>query len=121
MAGRDDYAAGRAPLHCLVADHRGRRRFPAQIHGNPIARYDLRYRAGKLPSGESGIVTDDQAISDRAIGPQVVGQALGAAGYIGKGEVVRDDAAPAVGTEFNCIVHSRIIAPAMNGQGLSIL
>ena len=60
-----------------------------------------------LPRGEARVVADDQALAGVLVLVNVVRHGVAHAAHVVEGEVVGDDAAPAVGAEFDWSGHVR--------------
>ena len=101
VAGGDDGGPGGLAGQHIETDRRRGGGPIAEISADSVAGADRRHDFGKLPGEKTGIVADDQALPGLAGSPQVIGQALGAAGYIGKGKVLGNDGPPAVGAELD--------------------
>ncbi len=72
-----------------------------QHYGNARGGDDLGAGTGECLGAEAGVVTDAEALGGVFLGVHVGGNGLGGDAHIGKGEIVGDDRAPAVGTEFD--------------------
>ncbi len=115
MAGGDHHTADR-----LVSLHRPRHRWSGrggirQRYGKTVTRKHLRHPAGKPIGEEPAVITHDGAFLgtlDRMLLP-VVGGGLGDPVQIGEGEILCDDSAPAVGSEFNFGGHY-LVSPKLN-------
>ena len=84
-----------------VAERRGGRDAVGQQHRDAGGGDDLGAGAGKGLGPEAGVVADAEALGGVFLGVNVGGDGLGGDAHVGKGEVVGDDAAPAVGAELD--------------------
>ena len=100
----------RAAMHHVVADDRRGDGLAAQVYRDFIARQHRRHGFGELSRREARVVPDDQPLGCTTGGPKVVGQTLRTACHVGKGEIVGDDAPPAVGAEYYGRGHKIILA-----------
>jgi len=101
VAGGDGDCAGRRLVDDSIADN-GRRRNPwGQKHSHAVAGEDFGGGGGEFLRGEAAVVADDEPPAGDSGLLGIVGDALGAEADVGKGEVLSDDGAPAVGTELD--------------------
>ncbi len=106
VRGGDHDAAGSAAFAHAVAQSRGGRDVVGKRNGNAGGRDDFSAGAGKGFGAEAGVVADAEALGGVFLGGTSCGMDVGGDGFgggadVGKGEVVGDDTAPAVGAELD--------------------
>ncbi len=110
MGGGDHDAAGSGALANSVAEGGGGGDFFGEENGDAGGSYDLGAGVGEVAGEEAGVVADANAEGgllggvgrgSGAFGVEVGGYGGGGGADVFKGEVVGDDASPAVGAELD--------------------
>ncbi len=114
VAGSDHDAAGRAEFLYVVRNGWSGHVVVGQQHGDAGVGEHLGNGAGSAVGGEARVVADDDAAAGVFILENVGGDGARDATHVVEGEIVGDEAAPAVGAEFDfrhgsLVVRDRVV------------
>ena len=101
VAGSDNDGATGSFSQNTKAYHRCWRGSGAEVNPDVVAGNYLSHRRGEVFGGKAVVIADNQSATRQVCLLQVVGYPLGTGTYIIKGEVLSDNAPPAIGAEFN--------------------
>ncbi len=105
MARGDHDAAGRAQVLHRVGESRSRGVIVGKTNRDTCARQHFGDGFGEIARGKARVVPHQQALADVLMLVRVVGDGIADAAHILEGVIVGDDAAPAIGAEFDFRCH----------------